>query len=99
MKTETSSYLWTDTLPLALINGDNQVKKTGTLFSDSDFGADNISLDSNMTEDSRSTKLKKETRATKSMKKEDQPDAYICSSCKYHNVAWFEFEAHCKVML
>ena len=82
-----------DTLPLVLINGDKQVKKTGTLFSDSDFGADTI-LDSNMTEDSRSTKLKKETRATQSMKKEHQPDAYICSSCQYHNVAWFEFEMH-----
>ena len=97
MKTDTSSYPWTDTLPLALINSDKQVKKTSTLFSDSDFGADTISLDSNTTEDSCSTKLKKKTRATKSTK-EDQPDAYICSSCQYCNVAWFEFETHCKVM-
>ena len=65
--------------------------------SDSDSKAETISIDSASTDASKSTKKKKETHSNKS-KKDDVADVYMCSTCKYTNVAWFEFKTHCKVM-
>ena len=65
--------------------------------SDTDSKAETISIDSASTDASKSTKKKKETRSNK-LKKDDVADAYMCSTCKYTNVAWFEFKTHCKVM-
>ena len=65
--------------------------------SDTDSKAETISLESDSTDASKSTRSRRVTCVTK-VKKDEVLVVYHCSTCKYQNAKWFEFETHCKVM-
>ena len=95
LKTDTSSYPWTDFLGPAVMNRNSKDKKDDV--SDTDSKAETISLESDSTDASKSTRSRRVTSVTK-VKKDEVLVVYHCSTCKYQNAKWFEFETHCKVM-
>ena len=68
MKTDTTSYPWTDILPPAVMNGKTAGKDHESGISDSDSKAETILIDSNSTDASKSTKKRRKLIPT-SLKK------------------------------